>query len=54
MNCFFKALSVIVFFFLFAAFRIEVNNPNLRPFRIYIEPLQNNEAEKIYSHIVSN
>lgn len=48
--------SFILFLLLLSltAFKIEINNPNLRPFRLHILPLANSSGEKIYSQIVKN
>lgn len=52
-----KYLKVSILFFILLcpmAFKIEINNPNLRPFRVYVHSFKDKEGERIYSHILNN
>ncbi len=52
-----KYLKYLIFVLLFVSisgFKIEITNPNLRPFRLFIDEFRAKHGEKIYSQVVSN
>lgn len=52
-----KYLKYLIFFVAFlsiTAFKIQITNPNLRPFRLYIENFNAAEGKNVYSYVVSN
>lgn len=51
---FLKLLFFLLILFLFLALKIEIRNPNLRPYRIYVENFGNKKGEPISELVLSN
>lgn len=49
-----KYLIFIVLFVLISSFKIEITNPNLRPFRLFVDEFKSKDGEKVYSQVLSN